>query len=205
MSPLAGLKISQFVADLADGDAISMDCLEIDRILKGWGCQARIYADRIYSQAAGKAQICKEHRLEEGEVVLLHYSLWSQSAEYVLSLRPPRLVMVYHNITPPEYFRGLNLQAEHATLEGRKALARFASVTSLALGDSEFNRQELEAAGFSRTGVLPIAVDFEKLNLAPSPRLLQELTDGYVNLLSVGRIVPNKRLEDVIKLFYHYK
>ena len=29
----------------------------------------------------------------------------------------------------------------------------------LALGDSEYNRQELEALGFDPTGVFPIAVD----------------------------------------------
>ena len=31
------------------------------------------------------------------------------------------------------------------------------------LGDSEFNRRELEAAGFARTGVLPIVLDFARL------------------------------------------
>lgn len=205
MSLASHLKVSQFVADLAEGDAISMDCLEIDRILKGWGCRSHIYADRVHPLAAGKARRLEEHRLDPEEVVILHYSLWSRSAEYLLSRRPPRLVMVYHNVTPSEYFRGLNPQAEHMTSQGRRALAWFAPVTALALGDSEFNRQELEALGFPRTGVLPIAVDLDRLDETPSPRLMGELNDGYVNLLSVGRIVPNKRLEDVIKVFYYYK
>jgi len=37
----------------------------------------------------------------------------------------------------------------------------------LALGDSDFNRRELEALGFPRTGVLPIAVDTERITAAP--------------------------------------
>jgi len=197
-------KVSQFVADLVDGDAISMDCLGIDRMLKSLGYRSSIYSDRVHPQATASAQPLRRHRLEDGEVTILHYSIWSESAEYLLSLRPPRLVMVYHNITPAEYFRGFNPEAERATLEGREALARFVPVTALALGDSGFNCQELEEAGFPRTGVLPIAVDFEKLNATPGRRLLRELDDGCVNILSVGRIVPNKRPEDVIKLFYHY-
>ncbi|MDO8688477.1 MAG: glycosyltransferase [Dehalococcoidia bacterium] len=205
MRSLDGLKVSQFVADLAEGDAISMDCMEIERILARWGCRTQIYADRQHPRAPAKALPPQRHHLDENEVAILHYSLWSDSAEYLLKLRHPRLVMIYHNVTPAEYFRSLNPQAEQATTVGRKALARFAPVTSLALGDSEFNRQELEACGFRRTGVLPIAVDFERLNGRPNFGLLKELGDGYVNLLSVGRIVPNKHLEDVIKLFYHYK
>lgn len=205
MSFSAGLRISQFVADLVDGDAISTHCLEIDRILAGWGCRTRIYVDRVHSQTLGKALPVKQHRPDQDEVAILHYSLWSASAEHLLNLRPPGLVMVYHNITPPEYFRGLNPHAEQATTQGRKGLARFVHTTALALGVSEFNRRELEALGFQKTGTLPLIVDFGKLDGGRNSRLLKELDDGYVNLLSVGRIVPNKRLEDVIKLFYHYK
>ena len=51
---------------------------------------------------------------------------------------------------------------------GRRELAAFAPRTELALGDSEFNRRELEAAGFARTGVLPIVLDLDGLR---RPRL----------------------------------
>ena len=45
---------------------------------------------------------------------------------------------------------------------GRQELATLAGHTDLALGDSDFNRLELEALGFEPTGVLPIAVDIER-------------------------------------------
>ncbi len=205
MKSLNGLKVSQFVADLAEGDAVSMDCLELERILVQWGCRTQIYSDRLHPQTSRKALPLNRHHLDEEEIAILHYSLWSASAEYLLNLRHPRLIMIYHNVTPAEYFRTLNPQVEKATMQGRKSLARFVPVTALALGDSEFNRMELEACGFRKTGVLPIAVDFGRLGTRPNAGLLRNLEDGYVNLLSVGRIVPNKHLEDIIKLFYHYK
>ena len=87
--------------------------------------------------------------------------------------------------------------ASCATLVGR---------VDLALGDSEFNRQELEALGFAPTGVLPIAVDTERITGAPRrPALEKILGDGLINFLFVGRIVPNKRIEDHIRLAELYK
>jgi glycosyltransferase involved in cell wall biosynthesis len=64
----------------------------------------------------------------------------------------------------------------------------------------------LEALGFPRTGVLPIAVDTERLTSAPrSPALDRILGDGLINVLFVGRIVPNKKIEDHIRLAELYK
>jgi glycosyltransferase involved in cell wall biosynthesis len=89
---------------------------------------------------------------------------------------------------------------------GRVELRTLAGKVDLALGDSEFNRQELENLGFSTTGVLPIAVDTERLTAAPrSPALEKILSDGLINILFVGRIVPNKRIEDHIRLAELYK
>ncbi len=76
----------------------------------------------------------------------------------------------------------------------------------LALGDSEFNRQELEQMGFAPTGVMPIAVNIERITNAPRrPALEKILGDGLSNILFVGRIAPNKRIEDHIRLAETYK
>src|SRR5207302_437031 len=76
----------------------------------------------------------------------------------------------------------------------------------LALGDSEYNRQELEALGFAPTGVFPIAVDTSRVTQAiDRPALDLILDDGLVNFLFVGRIAPNKKIEDHIRLAEHYK
>ena len=100
--------------------------------------------------------------------------------------------------TTPQLFRLAAL--------GRQELRSLAGRVDLALGDSEFNRQELEELGFARTGVMPIAVDIERLTGAPRrPALEKILADGHINILFVGRIVPNKRIEDHIRLAEVYK
>jgi glycosyltransferase involved in cell wall biosynthesis len=75
----------------------------------------------------------------------------------------------------------------------------------LGLADSEFNRRELEEAGFARTGVLPIYLDFGRYRERPNPVLRRMLDDGRTNLLFVGRIAPNKRQEDLVRLASYWR
>ena len=64
----------------------------------------------------------------------------------------------------------------------------------------------LEAMGFASTGVFPIAVDTERITRqVHRPALESILDDGLVNFLFVGRIAPNKKIEDHIRLAEVYK
>src|SRR5207245_7227908 len=91
-------------------------------------------------------------------------------------------------------------------LLGREELAWLVGRVDLALGVSEYNRQELAAIGFEPTGVLPLAIDLARVTRGPDrPALDRALDDELVNFLFVGRIAPNKKIEDHIKLAEHYK
>jgi glycosyltransferase involved in cell wall biosynthesis len=114
-------------------------------------------------------------------------------------------VLVYHNITPAEWFDGVHEEKARVLRAGREEMRSLAGVPDLALGVSEFNRRELERFGFSPTGVLPLVADPAKLSSAPDPVFLRRFGDGAANLLSVGRVVPNKRVEDLIKIYYYYR
>ncbi len=115
-------------------------------------------------------------------------------------------VLQYHNITPASFFAPYSPQLFRLAALGRRELQSLVGRVDLALGDSEFNRSELEALGFAPTGVMPIAVDTARITAAPPrPALDKILGDGLINILFVGRIVPNKRIEDHIRLAEVYK
>jgi glycosyltransferase involved in cell wall biosynthesis len=115
-------------------------------------------------------------------------------------------VLQYHNITPAAFFAPYDAVLFRLAALGRQELRSLIGHVDLALGDSEFNRQELEQLGFAPTGVMPIAVDTERITSAPRrPALDKILGDGLINILFVGRIVPNKRIEDHIRLAELYK
>ena len=82
------------------------------------------------------------------------------------------------------------------------AAERFSLVADVRLD----NRDELAALGFTNTAVFPIAIDPNRIRHAPARPALEEiLSDGLTNFLFVGRIVPNKKIEDHIRLAEHYK
>jgi glycosyltransferase involved in cell wall biosynthesis len=115
------------------------------------------------------------------------------------------MMLIYHNITPPEYFLGVHDQLVRQCYHGRRELLPYRSRCELAIGDSEFNRQELEQLGFDPTAVLPVVPDFAHLDVPPDPRVTDAWDDEWTNLLFVGRVVPNKRPDNVIRHFHAYK
>src|SRR5258708_7330162 len=119
--------------------------------------------------------------------------------------RLEHLTTDYHNITPPEYFVGIHKDLVKLCFRGRRELTAYVSRCELALGDSEYNRQELEDLGFRSTAVLPVVPDFAHLNVPPNTMTAAPFDDGWTNVLFVGRVIPNKKLEDVIRAFHVYR
>lgn len=199
--------IFQFVTAISYGDAITNHCLEIRDALRGWGCRSEIYAQHVDPRLARKAHSLHEWTLPADAPVqaIYHYSIGSQVTAFVRRLEA-RLILIYHNVTPAHYYEGVNPLMVELLKKGRADLPTFAPQTALALGDSEYNRLELAQAGFDNTGVLPIMINFEQYSRVPASRKLARFRqDGRTNLLFVGRIAPNKRQEDVIKVFHYYK
>jgi glycosyltransferase involved in cell wall biosynthesis len=89
--------------------------------------------------------------------------------------------------------------------KGRLEINLFVDKVNLALGDSSFNRQELEAVGYKNTGVLPILMNASKFDGPANPVTEAIFRNGKTTLLFVGRLIPNKKFEDLIKTFHIYK
>jgi glycosyltransferase involved in cell wall biosynthesis len=137
-------------------------------------------------------------------VVILHFSIGSRTSSMARVL-PDKLLVLYHNITPGHWFVPYSPKVAMQCIGGRAELASLARRTAMALGVSEYNRRELEDAGFTRTAVLPLLFDRKRLEASPNPVILEMYDDDWTNFLSVGRVMPNKRLEDVLKVFKLYQ
>jgi glycosyltransferase involved in cell wall biosynthesis len=201
-----GTAVHQVLATLGYGDAIGHEVLGIQRVLRSAGYASEIFVETADSRLEDLAVDYRELPAAShvDNILIHHFSIGSRASRIAYAL-PDRMVLVYHNITPPEYFIDVHPLLVQQCFLGRRELHFYASRCDLALGDSEYNRQELAAAGFPRTGVLPVVPDFS--HLAGPPNYMQAGTfdDDWVNLLFVGRIIPNKRIEDVIRWFHAYK
>ena len=197
--------INQWVPAAHRGDAIGDSARRVRDLLRAAGHDSELYALTIDEDLRDDVRPFQDQGARQGHITIFHVALPSPMTEAFASLSGIR-VLQYHNITPAAFFAPYDAQLFRLAALGRQELGSLAGRVDLALGDSEFNRQELEELGFTRTGVMPIAVNMERLSAAPRrPALEKILGDGLINFLFVGRIVPNKRIEDHIRLAEMYK
>jgi glycosyltransferase involved in cell wall biosynthesis len=58
---------------------------------------------------------------------------------------------------------------------------------------------------FPRTAVLPVVPDFSHLDVPPDQRVFDAYDDEWTNVLFVGRLIPNKRPDNLIRFVHAYK
>ena len=199
------MKIHQWVPAAHRGDAIGDSARTVRELLRGMGHESEIFALTIDDDLRGDVLPFADPAAARGDVTIFHFALPSPMTDAFARLTGAK-VLQYHNITPASFFAPYDPGLFRLAAIGRQELATLAGRVDLALGDSEFNRRELESLGFPATGVLPIAVNTARLTSAPArPALERILSDGLINILYVGRIVPNKKIEDHIRLAEMYK
>lgn len=199
------MRIDQWVPALHRGDAIGDSARLMRDAFRSWGHVADVYALDVDADLEGDGRAFD--RWAPGgvdDVVILHYALPSPLTAALRSHRGRR-VLIHHNVTPPEFFLGYDPEMVRICALGREELPTLREHVDLALGDSEYNRIELEAAGFRRTGVLPIFIDFERYAEPPNSALRAMLGDGRTNLLFVGRLAPNKKQDDLVRLASYWR
>lgn len=199
-------QVHQVLATLGYGDAIGHEVLGIRRVLREAGYASEIFVETADSRLE---HLTRDYRdlasfSRPDNILIHHFSIGSRASRIAYAL-PDRMVLVYHNITPPEYFVDVHPLLVRQCYRGRRELSAYAERCDLALGDSEFNRKELEAMGFPRTAVLPVVPGFSHLDVAPDRRVAAEFDDAWTNVIFVGRVIPNKRIDDVIRLFHAYQ
>ena len=173
---------------------------------RAWGYASEAYA--IEAKPGVEDTVLPYRRLfrtvQPDDLLLLHYSIGNEVFAQLAKL-PCRKVLVYHNVTPPEFFSGINPHAAAFARLGRDQLASLAPNVELAIGVSEFNRRELELAGFTNTITVPILIDWSALAVAPDPGVRAAWDGAAPKLLFVGRISPNKRQDELIRALAYYR
>jgi glycosyltransferase involved in cell wall biosynthesis len=180
---------------LSYGDAIGGAVLRMRAMLRRLGFRSEIYADLIDRRLGREAAPAEAlaGRLGRDDALLYHLSIGSPLARLVEST-PARRVIVYHNITPPAFYRGTSPRVVYWLERGERELAHLAPLADLVIGDSTYNLEAPLAAGARRHAVVPPPVDLSRLAPRPSRPAQPPV------VLFVGRIAPNKRQEELIRV-----
>lgn len=190
-------------------DAIGWDIQQEYRVLSGFG-PCYLYCQYLIG-IEGCERISKAELLEfvkdSGNIVIYHHSNFWEFGEEVLSTARGPVVIRYHNITPPGFFRRVP-EAWRTCVLGREQVFRFAHrfPEAVWLTDSRYNLAELGLDGMSRSVVVPpFAGLAHAVGLDPDAALLRSLIESpVVNVLCTGRFVPNKGHLFVVEVIRSY-
>jgi glycosyltransferase involved in cell wall biosynthesis len=195
--------VHQLLPNLSYGDAISNQAIWIREQLIQNGYRSEIFVRYIDPRVSDKCRVYQAGAFDADDGLLYHHSIGSEITPAACEHSGPKW-LIYHNITPPEFFQPY--RSAHARLlrQGREEMWTLARIFRRSVGVSAYNAEELQMYGFASPFVLPLAIDPEVWSVAPDEGLMKRLQDGHRNLLYVGRYAPNKCQHDLIEAFAHY-
>lgn len=199
------MRIDQLLPAYHRGDAIGDEATHLREFFRRQGFESEIYrlsCDRELEADSRDFGTFPTPR--PGDIAVLHFALASPLSRAFASL-PCRKVLIHHNVTAPEFFSPFSEEMVRICRRGREELRSLAGVTDVALADSRFNARELVDLGFREAHVFPLYLDFSKYERPMNDFVYRLFRDDRTNILFVGRVVPNKKVEDLIKVTFYYK
>ena len=203
---MSARRVDQLVDGYASGDAISIEARCLRAHLRAMGFDSEILAvpGRIAPGIENDCRTLDALAARAPEAVILHSSIDSPAAE-AWAAGAFRRILLYHNITPARWFRGYD-DAVAAQLEvGHRTLPRWVAAAHATAAVSEFNAKDLREAGADDVRVFPLASASENVGVESDAAVAARLAGSLTNVLCVGRIAPNKCLEDALEAFAWYQ
>ena len=193
-------RVDQILAGYDLGDAISREARSFRDTFREMGFESDIFAppQHIAETVTDDALPLGAYVDNKENVLLYHFSIGSESSALYSQAQARRLVR-YHNITPSHYFAGYDDDMVRRLDDGREELKRVVADADLVLADSRFNADEATAVGGKAVEVMELVSDLDEVE--PDERKIDRYYNGLSNILFVGRIVPNKGIEDLITAF----
>ena len=198
------MTVEQFLPALHYGDAIGNSALALHRFLHGRGIESRLVAITCDESLHDQTVLFNDYCLDAKSVKIMHFAVASQLTDFFLGLKGKK-VMIYHNITPANFFFDFSEFLTRFTSAGREHLQRLHDCFDLSLGDSTYNANELRELGFANVQVFPLLVNLDDYGGEYSRSYLHLLKNERKNIVFTGRIMPNKKIEDLIKVVFFYK
>ncbi|MGD9611942.1 MAG: glycosyltransferase [Kiritimatiellia bacterium] len=199
--------IHQIAAGFATGDAISLEAVALRDVCRALGVASEIFvpAERTAPDGRHLVRPLEEYRPGAGELLIYHYSIQTP-ATAIFRRSPARKVAIYHNVTPAAFFRAFDESVAAQLEAAREELADVVGAADAVWADSAFNAAEIAALGAKTVRVFPLLFAARAFAGPADPAVRQVLGGPAKKILFVGRIAPNKCVEELIEAFawYHH-
>lgn len=203
---MTATEVHQFLPSLGYRDAVGNHTLAISDTLKRAGFAGGIWAEDVHPEYKRRGRpfidYANQRSAKRGGNVLLYQASTGTNGlvDFLLS-RPERQLVYYHNITPPSFVEPYDPASAVVLERGRLELKQLAERVHHAMANSEYSARELRDLGVETVDVFPpYTVSLDAEPSASHTRWLQKTKQG-IDLLFVGRIVPNKGHTHLLRAF----
>jgi glycosyltransferase involved in cell wall biosynthesis len=196
--------IHQILPTIVFGDAVSNHALFVQSVLRSFGHASEIFAHQVGPGLESNASKYHPDKLKHAPAVIYHHAVGCDLAEHCAAHQGPK-ALIYHNVTPPEFFAPWEPHVAAVTAHGRSQIPLIAQSFAVSRGDSQYNANELLANGSTTAKAMWLPVDPARWALQADHDWLTKLNDGRTNILFVGRLAPNKCQHDLLDLLAELK
>lgn len=201
------MKIIQVVPSLNYGDAIGNNVIALYWTFKNEGYDSEIFSEYINPKYKKIAKsIMKWEEPDRDSVIIYHMAIGWDRIDIIKNAICKKIA-VYHNVTPPNFFKEYDLKSYLLCKTGLREVKSLKDTFDYCICDSDFNKRDLISYGYDcPIDAIPILIAFDDYKKTPLNEIIAKWSNKTgSNILFVGRIVPNKKYEDIIASFYMYK
>ena len=186
---------------LSRHDAVSNDARIEQKVLKQAGYQSYLYAELFQSGCESESiDHTTFKRLTDDPATILVFHMcvaWAPLDAFLAQTRC-KVILRYHNMTPPQFFDAYDQQGAHATRAGLEQMSRIYHhpQIKMLMAQSPFTLQDaLRTWGpldIPSAVVAPFLALPDPAKHRDDDAIVAELNDGRTHLFFIGRWAPNK-------------
>jgi len=203
------VRVGIIIPTLTDGDAVGHDSLGMAAHLRARGADVSFFVTRCtVEEEFHDIDDIALHMTSPDDVLIYHHSIgFERGVRAIERLPAQRKAVKYHNVTPPQFFKGINSEVMKACSEGIAEVGRLAATDAHLWADSVYNGEHIRsfAPGRAYDDIPPYHHADELLAIAPDSRAVSGLDDWNTNVLFVGRVVPNKNVPLALDAFEEFR
>lgn len=196
--------IHQLIGKSTPGYSVSNYALALQDALRSWGYDSTIYASEVDSTLGKRVQPLNKYRPHKQQILLLHYATVNEVTAWAKQFQEIPFILCYHNVTPSQFFKGMGGRYAMDLEQNIAELTAFKARSILNIAFSQYSAQTLAELGFANIKIQPLLMPKTLQMIKPDTAVINTI-QTHPNLLFVGRIAPNKKCEDIIKLLYYYR
>lgn len=190
------MRVHQVLVGAGPGDAVTQIATQIRRAV-GSVVGAEIFAVHRDPATEDVAHINElPPPRSSRDVIIYHLSIGEPLLADMLVHRPERLVIHYHNITPPGFFAERDPAFAAKLLSGRDEMRVLAARADAVVADSAFNAGEIQPFSSVPVVVMPPPLPFDRFaRMEPHGPTDHHLRTAVARpiVLVLGQLLPHKR------------